>query len=1508
MATSLPANGALPGAQAQEKANNMLKDDAARRNIAVHTFDPDASPEQKAASAGKARDQLKSKTATPQISGRGASGYTAPPCVGSGNVVPTITIEDVDRVTKEQGKEEEGPQPPGALPSAAAAAIPDWYKVGWRAFTDLDNGEEDEDQKQRRMLNAFISEQYYGEWYHNAALIVFAVLAAHFLTRFHFGWGWLFIVLAGCCTYYTTSMARVRQRARDDIQRDLVKTNLASEHESAEWLNHFLERFWLIYEPVLSSTIVASVDQVLSTSCPPFLESMRLSSFTLGSKAPRIDKVRTFPKTPDDIVMMDWGLSFTPNDISDLTPRQQATKVNPKVLLSIRVGKGVASASMPILVEDMTFSGLMRIRMKLMTNFPHVQIVDISFLEKPVIDYVLKPIGGETFGFDIANIPGLSSFIRDMIHSILGPMMYDPNVFTLNLEQLLSGTPLDTAIGVIKVTVHSARSIKGNKIGGGTPDPYVSLSINNRAELAKTKWKESTYVHNPTWNETKFILINNVTENLILTVLDYNEHRKDTELGAASFELSKLNEDAIQDGLEAHILKDGKERGELRFDISYFPVLAPQVNASGVEELPESSVGIVRFVLHQAKDLDTSKIHTHDLNPFAKVFLGASNTPIHSTPKVKHTVQPVWESATEFLCTDRSDCMITVNIIDDRDFLKDPVIGHATVRLEDLLTARKEAGRDWWPLSGCSTGRIRISAEWKPLNMAGSLHGAEQYTPPIGAVRLWLKKASDVKNVEATLGGKSDPYVRVLVNNTVQSRTEVVNNHLNPEWDQIVYTPVHSLKETMLLELMDYQHLTKDRSLGTCELKVRDLAVEVPKDSGDPRFRFVSTGKKEVAEPIRLDRGNTYKGQLHYVAEFIPAIALKGVKFQTGPNELQKVIENGSEGSGRSVDSVTSSVYSSHEEPNGLPAVTVSKPMADESECADPKATGHVDDKGRPSAANGAPLAPASPTKNSETANSTSGDKHEEEGIQMTKEELLKQQSGIIVFHVKRGELAKKGRLEVLLDDAYWPTFSTPRAHGHRAEWEHVGEGFLKELDFGRVWLRFNEADEGDKDAIFGEWKGDAKAFLEQTLDGSFSFSLVDQEEKVAGTVEIEARYVPVPVVLEPRESINNQGVLRVNLIDGREIHGVDRGGKSDPFAVFTLNGTRVYKSQTKKKTLTPSWNEDFVVTVPSRVGADFRVEIFDWNQIEQAKSLGFAQISLEDIEPFNAVERNVTLSSDKHGEKGQIRVSLMFQPEIIAKSRKNTSTFSAAGRAMTSIGTAPLSAGKGVFHGVTGVFKKGKDGDQENGLLQNGLAAQNGHAGPQNTQDLQGSQVSQPVGGDRMGAPGIVSNPMNGSGSPPPEFGNLRVTVLDAKDLSPGSDSVKPYVSLRFGDKEHKTKHAGKTVAPEWNESFDFFSNGSARKLYASIFDHKTLGKDKLLGEAEVDVWQHIQPVGESAADVFVELREGSGILKMRLAFNSEPQLSGRKSTASIADQSITSSPSKFSLRRQKPGSDRDE
>ncbi|KAF7310594.1 hypothetical protein HMN09_00602200 [Mycena chlorophos] len=1405
--------------------------------VQVHTFDPDASPAEKGAAAAKNRDQLKSvvkQDGAPQ-----ARELTIDAAKSS--VVPTINIQDADAPTPDSpahhDEHDDTPQAPGAISAPVASAIPDWYRVGWQQATSSDP----EHAADKGVLDMYLSEQYYGAWYHNAAIIVFAVFASHFLTRFNFGWGWLFIVLAVCNTYYTTSMQRVRRTARDDIQRELVKTRLISEHESADWMNNFLDRFWLIYEPVLSATVISSVDQILSANTPAFLDSLRLTQFTLGTKAPRIDKVRTFPKTPDDVVMMDWGISFTPNDVADLTPRQVANKVNPKIVLSVRLGKGLATASMPILVEDITFSGLMRIRMKLMSNFPHVQIVDICFLEKPVIDYVLKPIGGEHFGFDIANIPGLSSFIRDMTHATLAPLMYDPNVFTLNLEQLLSGTPLDTAIGVLQVTVESARSLTGTKIGGGIPDPYVSLSLNNREELAVTKYKSDTY--NPSWMETKFILINSLNESLVLSVYDYNDHRKNALMSSTTFELAQLQEDAVREGIEASLLKDGKERGILRYSISYYPVL----KAEEGQTLPDTTVGIVRLTIHQAKELDQSKSMSGDLNPFAKVCLGDRKNEVFRTRRFKHTNAPVWEQAYEFLCADKASSLVLIEVVDDRDFLKDPVVGYMSIKLEDLLQSKNEAGRDWFPLSNCKSGKVRISAEWKPLNMAGSLHGADQYTPPIGVVRLHLDKAVDVKNVEATLGGKSDPYMRVQVHDVTKGRTEVINNNLNPVWDEIIYIPVHSLRETMLLECMDYQHLTKDRSLGNVELRVSDLA----KESTDREYPFESTGKKTTTERFRLDKNNTFKGQLYYSAEFIPTLALEGVKFDSTGNELQRAADQ--------------------EDPDGKAVRTAhaTSHFIGEDQITDaPTIVEH--DAAKPAA----PAAPAA--ENPE-------EKEEPKGVQLSVDELLTHQSGVIVFNVVSGKLAKKARLEVLLDDGYWPCFSTIRPRSNNAQWESVGEGFIKELDFGRVWLRLNEAEEGDKDVIIAEWKGDSKAFLQSTLSGPQEFTL-QSESLNTSTVMIESRYVPAPVQLEARESINNQGMLRVDLLDGGDIRGVDRSGKSDPYAVFSLNGAKVFKSQTKKKTLSPVWNENFTVSVPSRVAADFSVEIFDWNQIGTAETLGVAQIHLADIEPFEAVERTLDLVSSK-GQYGHVRIRLMFQPEIIVKSRKATSTFSTAGRAMTQFGGMPVHAGKGVIHGVTGVFKRGgKDDDVP----------------PVPHMEAPSGQASHPVGQNEVLHADVAATSHDSSTNEP---GTLRVTILDAKDLCSGE--AKPYATIRVGDKEFKTKPTHKTAMPEWNETFSFVAGAFTPRAYVWIHDHKTLGKDKLLGEGEIDIWRHIQPQGVTAAEVSVELQGGGGLLRARLDFDpSGPPSNGTSTPRMDGGRAMSmSSPSRFSLRGRRPG-----
>lgn len=121
--------------------------------------------------------------------------------------IPTITIEDHDR-EKPKVVATDAPEPsvaeaddrqgdvnemPGSMPASPAPTIPSWYRVGWRQNSGISNIVEGEE-KDQTIIASFLDEQLYGDWYHNAAVIVFVRFyplitpkcASQFLTRLSF--------------------------------------------------------------------------------------------------------------------------------------------------------------------------------------------------------------------------------------------------------------------------------------------------------------------------------------------------------------------------------------------------------------------------------------------------------------------------------------------------------------------------------------------------------------------------------------------------------------------------------------------------------------------------------------------------------------------------------------------------------------------------------------------------------------------------------------------------------------------------------------------------------------------------------------------------------------------------------------------------------------------------------------------------------------------------------------------------------------------------------------------------------------------------------------------------------------------------------------------------------------------------------------------------------------------------------------------------------------------------
>lgn len=80
---------------------------------------------------------------------------------------------------------------------------------------------------------------------------------------------------------------------------------------------------------------------------------------------------------------------------------------------------------------------------------------------------------------------------------------------------------------------------------------------------------------------------------------------------------------------------------------------------------------------------------------------------------------------------------------------------------------------------------------------------------------------------------------------------------------------MHDKRDTFVIEVMDYQHMSKDRSLGVSELSVSDLLQEGTDKKNKP---WVSTGKRSRSDPLRIDGKQVVKGRIDYDVEFCGSI------------------------------------------------------------------------------------------------------------------------------------------------------------------------------------------------------------------------------------------------------------------------------------------------------------------------------------------------------------------------------------------------------------------------------------------------------------------------------------------------------------------------------------------------------------------------------------------------------------------------------------------------------------
>lgn len=384
--------------------------------------------------------------------------------------------------------------------------------------------------------------------------------------------------------------------------------------------------------------------------------------------------------------------------------------------------------------------------------------------------------------------------------------------------------------------------------------------------------------------------------------------------------------------------------------------------------------------------------------------------------------------------------------------------------------------------------------------------------------------------------------------------------------------------------------------------------------------------------------------------------------------------------------------------------------------------------------------------------------------------------------------------------------------------------------------------------------------------------------------ITVSLKYLPVQMLLDPSESINNMGSLRVDVLDAADLPSMDRNGYSDPFCRFELNGKEVYKTKIQKKTLHPAWNEFFEVPINSRTAADFRVRVMDWDLGDKDDLLGAAVINLTTLVPM--IPQEVRLALD--GKSGVLRLRLRFTSAYVTRSRQGSSTFSGTFATPGKVVGAPVkgvtmvggAVGGGVVKGASFLrhgFKSRKDSREvSNGFVEapeeeiangvNGTSWDSMGTPPRGAPIFDGSPSlpQTPPSHTRSTSIGAGSVASAAGGTPgKPEQGTAMFSVLSASGY-PASAKVQVHikqVSSKGAKEVHKTKAVKSSSGQvHWEQETAKVNCTPDTQFQIQVKDHTMFGGDDL-GDA-------LFFVDDSSTGSEKSVQAGEGVVVLRSSF----------------------------------------
>ncbi|CCH59453.1 hypothetical protein TBLA_0B06290 [Henningerozyma blattae CBS 6284] len=1120
----------------------------------------------------------------------------------------------------------------------------------WRHVAEFHaDGKGHVNKKRARDIEAYIKGTFYNDVYINVSAVFVTCLFAWLFAYWNCSWLSLGIVFCFTAQIYNNEYRRFNRNIRDDLKRVTVKETLSSKLESTSWLNSFLKKFWIIFMPVMSTEVKNQLNIILATIDPGFgVDSMELTEFTLGSKAPSIDGIKTYTKYGGrKKFCMDLSIAFTPGDINDMTAKEISQRIEPRVVLSLKIKKGIVSKDLKVICENLNVSGIVRLLFEFSSVYPNIKVVSLQLLKPPQIDFVLKPLGGDTLGLDVMSaFPGFKDAVQSSINGTLGPMMYAPNKLDINIDELMCATQGNDAIGLLVITINSANSLKSSDFITNTVDPYIIFKLDKRVNEQieidpKTSIKSDTKT--PVWNETYYLLINDLKQNLTMLMYDFNDVRTDTFIGEIEFNLMDLLEDPSLKSTTSTLVKNNKPRGNLNYSYTWYPIintgddklfstnkdaahehnadldslanertatttttlgsaafeevgLDGNVNNANSEEnnnnsfdkdadyahshQPESDTGICKLSLNSIRNLNTSVTATGRLNPSA--VLSLDGKVLRKFRTLKRINEPSWGETYEFFVPSKQEAQLKLEVFHESSSSRS-LICEYTAFLDDLISG---SGKNADFYQGSPQGDIYMPIQWKPLQVEENSISNNAARTDIGAIRLFVKEVNVISHLDGI--GDIDPYFKVYVNKKIMYVSKYHSDCSNPLFNTKVYLPIKSENQVITIELFDYQSVGKDRLVGTTQIAVSNL-IKRDKNAGNyicdkipgPLKKYFLENKDHI----------TTNDYVNCSLIFIP------VSKVFSPEEYESIVELEKDLKERRAKFEEKQLLLKNEmekNPSDWEIVNIKDPFEEDEKALHKK-------------------------------------------VKMTLKELINCNSGILSFRVYDGKLSQPTAfLQILVDDVVYPAFTSLKAQNGKLIGE-IGSVFIRDLSNSiitfRITKKFIVSEPAD---IINEMTLSTTDFLKA---GYMKPITLDYEGNV---FDMKFLYNPTIHPLPITESVEDTGYLDLDIISASNLIAADRSGTSDPYVLIFIDGLKMYKSKIVEKTLDPIWNESVKLYIPSRAHSTILIKLYDWDMVSSDDFLGETLLDVSKMEIEETTSWNLNLDT-----QGSIQLKATFAPQF---------------------------------------------------------------------------------------------------------------------------------------------------------------------------------------------------------------------------------------------------------------------